>query len=154
MANGTTSRRASRSRTPFGESFDGRRRDKCCNETLVTSRAHARSILAAWKLDYNAVMPRSKTGNRPAAEIADQRALRHAINQRPLKQKTLLPYCTNQECASARTADHRIIMEPAHLILRVLVLQFFGGSCVDKLSTVNNDGATVARAVFFIFNGR
>ena len=99
-------------------------------------------------------MARSKPDNRPAAEIAGQRTLRHAINQRPLKQKTLLPYGTNQDCASARTADHRIIMEPARLILRVLVLQFFCGSCVDKLSTVNNDGAIVARAVFFIFNGR
>ena len=37
----------------FVESFIGRLRDECLNETLFTSLAHARAVLAAWKDDYN-----------------------------------------------------------------------------------------------------
>jgi putative transposase len=36
----------------FAESFFGRLRDECLNETLFTSLAHARVELAAWKEDY------------------------------------------------------------------------------------------------------
>ena len=54
----------------FVESFNGRLRDECLNETLFTSLAHARSILAAWKHDYNIVRPHSKLGGRTPAEIA------------------------------------------------------------------------------------
>ena len=69
----------------FVESFNGRLRDECLNETLFTSLAHARSILAAWKHDYNTVRPHSKLGEKTPAEIAGQRvrgnAPRHvAIN--------------------------------------------------------------------------
>jgi putative transposase len=37
----------------FIESFNGRLRDECLNETLFTSLAHARFVLAAWRRDYN-----------------------------------------------------------------------------------------------------
>jgi putative transposase len=50
------------------------------NETLFTSLAHARSILAAWKHDYNTVRPHSKLGGRTLAEIAGQRGWGHAPN--------------------------------------------------------------------------
>jgi putative transposase len=43
----------------FVESFNGRLRDECLNETLLTSLAHARAVLAAWRLDYNTVRPNS-----------------------------------------------------------------------------------------------
>jgi len=33
----------------FVESFNGRLRDECLNETLFTSLAHAREVLAIWK---------------------------------------------------------------------------------------------------------
>jgi putative transposase len=59
----------------FVESFNGRLRDECLNETLFSSLAHARSILAAWKHDFNTVRPHSKLGGRTPAEIAGQRAL-------------------------------------------------------------------------------
>ncbi|WP_438363378.1 IS3 family transposase [Sandarakinorhabdus limnophila] len=64
----------------FVESFNGRLRDECLNETLFTSLAHARSILAAWKQDYNTVRPHSKLGGRTPAEIAGQRGWGHAPN--------------------------------------------------------------------------
>jgi putative transposase len=47
----------------FVESFNGRLRDECLNETLFTSLAHAREVLATWKDDYNTVRPHSGLGN-------------------------------------------------------------------------------------------
>jgi hypothetical protein len=43
-----------------------------------TSLAHARSILAAWKHDYNTVRPHSKLGGRTPGEIAGQLGRGHA----------------------------------------------------------------------------
>jgi len=43
----------------FVESFNGRLRDECLNETLFTSVRHARIELALWKRDYNHVRPHS-----------------------------------------------------------------------------------------------
>ena len=54
----------------FVESFNGRLRDELLNETLFTSLAHARAVLAAWKHDYNTVRPHSGLGNLPPADYA------------------------------------------------------------------------------------
>jgi putative transposase len=62
----------------FVESFNGRLRDECLNETLFTSMAHARYVLAAWRHDYNNVRPHSKLGGLTPAEIAGQRPWGHA----------------------------------------------------------------------------
>ncbi len=62
----------------FVESFNGRLRDECLNETLFTSLAHARAVLAAWRLDYNTVRPHSQFGGRSPAQIAGQRGPGHA----------------------------------------------------------------------------
>ena len=62
----------------FVESFNGRLRDECLNKTLLTSLAHARSVLAAWRRDYNTVRLHSKLGGKTPAEIADQRVWGHA----------------------------------------------------------------------------
>ena len=43
----------------FAESFIGRLRDECLNETLFTSLWHARAVLASWRRDYNEVRPHS-----------------------------------------------------------------------------------------------
>jgi putative transposase len=43
----------------FAESFNGRLRDECLNETAFESLAHARKILALWRRDYNHVRPHS-----------------------------------------------------------------------------------------------
>jgi putative transposase len=53
----------------FVESFNGKLRDECLNETLFTSLAQARSVLAAWRRDYNDVRPHSSLGGRPPASI-------------------------------------------------------------------------------------
>jgi putative transposase len=47
----------------FIESFNGRLRDELLNETLFVSLAHARVLLAAWRLDYSTVRPHSAIGN-------------------------------------------------------------------------------------------
>ena len=62
----------------FVESFNGRLRDECLNETLFTSLPHARAVLAAWRHDYNKVRPHSQLGGRTPAEIAGERAAGHA----------------------------------------------------------------------------
>jgi putative transposase len=64
----------------FVESFNGRLRDECLNETLFTSLAQAPAILDAWRRDYNTVRPHSKLGGRTPAEIAGQRGWGHAPN--------------------------------------------------------------------------
>ena len=53
----------------FAESFNGRLRDECLNETLFTSLAQARAVLAAWQHDYNEVRPHSSLGGRTPASI-------------------------------------------------------------------------------------
>jgi len=54
----------------FVESFNGRLRDECLNETLFTSVRHARIELALWQYDYNHVRPHSAHGGKTPAEIA------------------------------------------------------------------------------------
>lgn len=54
----------------FAESFIGRLRDELLNETLFTSLGQARSVLAAWRQDYNQVRPHSALGNIPPTAFA------------------------------------------------------------------------------------
>jgi putative transposase len=60
----------------FIESFNGRLRDELLNETLFTSLAQARAVLAAWKDDYKMVRPHSALGNLTPAEYVDRSAPR------------------------------------------------------------------------------
>jgi putative transposase len=53
----------------FVESFNGRLRDECLNETLFISLRHARSALAEWRIDYNGVRPHSGIGGRTPTEM-------------------------------------------------------------------------------------
>jgi len=53
----------------FAESFIGRLRDECLNETLFTSLAQARAVLAAWRRDYNEVRPHSSLRGQTPATI-------------------------------------------------------------------------------------
>jgi len=46
----------------FVESFNGRLRDELLNETLFRSLSHARTELAAWRVDYNTTRPHSRLG--------------------------------------------------------------------------------------------
>ena len=47
----------------FVESFNGRLRDELLNETLFSSLSEARTLLAAWRDDYNRVRPHSALAN-------------------------------------------------------------------------------------------
>ena len=58
----------------FVESFNGRLRDEFLNETLFTTLAQARALLAAWKDDYNTIRPHSALGNLTPTEYADRGA--------------------------------------------------------------------------------
>jgi putative transposase len=62
----------------FVESFSGRLRDECLNETLFASLSHARSVLRNWRNDYNRVRPHSGIGGLTPADVA-----RRVVQQRP-----------------------------------------------------------------------
>ena len=53
----------------FVESFNGRLRDECLNETLFVGLAHARAVLTRWQHDYNHVRPHSGIGGLTPAQI-------------------------------------------------------------------------------------
>lgn len=68
----------------FVESFIGRLRDECLNETLFGSLAHARAVLDSWGLDYNGVRPHSALANRTPEEFRAQHialAATHSVGQ-------------------------------------------------------------------------
>ncbi len=54
----------------FIESFNGKLRDECLNETLFSSLADARETLEAWQEDYNRYRPHSSLGNLTPMEFA------------------------------------------------------------------------------------
>jgi putative transposase len=58
----------------FAESFFGRLRDECLNESLFESLAGARQTLERWRIDYNTVRPHSALGNVPPAAYANVNA--------------------------------------------------------------------------------
>jgi putative transposase len=53
----------------FAESFIGRLRDECLNETLFTSLRQTRAVLSAWRRDYNDVRPHSAHAGQTPASI-------------------------------------------------------------------------------------
>ncbi len=44
-------------------------RDECLNETLFASLSDARSVLDAWRADYNGVRPHSALANKTPEEF-------------------------------------------------------------------------------------
>ena len=58
----------------FIESFNGRLRDECLNETLFSSLLDARYELSRWRDDYKQVRPHSALGNLSPAEFVKQLA--------------------------------------------------------------------------------
>jgi putative transposase len=57
----------------FIESFNGKLRDECLNETLFSSLADATDALKAWQEDYNHHRPHSSLGNLTPVEFAEKR---------------------------------------------------------------------------------
>jgi len=56
----------------FIESFNGKLRDECLNETLFSSLSEAREMLEAWQEDYNNHRPHSALGNLTPSEFAEK----------------------------------------------------------------------------------
>ena len=54
----------------YVESFNGRLRDECLNEHWFTSLAHARSVIEAWRREYNEERPKRVLGGLTPAEYA------------------------------------------------------------------------------------
>ena len=59
----------------FVESFNGRFRDECLNDTLFASLVDARIEISKWRNDYNNERPHSALGNIPPVEFARQQRL-------------------------------------------------------------------------------
>ena len=57
-------------RNAYVESFNGRLRDECLNEHWFTSLAHARSVIEAWRREYNEERPKRVLGGLTPAEYA------------------------------------------------------------------------------------
>ena len=54
----------------FVESFNGRFRNECLNDTLFSTLTEARSAITSWKEDYNIHRPHSALGNMPPAQFS------------------------------------------------------------------------------------
>lgn len=59
-------------RHAFVESFNGRLRDECLNETLFGNLAEARNIIENWRIDYNTQRPHTSLGGLAPAVYARQ----------------------------------------------------------------------------------
>jgi putative transposase len=57
---------------PFAESFNGKLRDEFLNETVFSSLAEARVLLAEWRRDYNEQRPHSRLGWLTPSEFAEK----------------------------------------------------------------------------------
>jgi putative transposase len=56
------------------ESFNGKFRDECLNESWFVSLADARQKIEAWRLDYNSARPHSELGNMTPEEFVSEGA--------------------------------------------------------------------------------
>ena len=68
----------------FIESFNGKFRDECLNQSWFTSLEDARRIIEAWREDYNTVRPHSSLGYRTPEEYAAEVAARPASPPTPV----------------------------------------------------------------------
>jgi putative transposase len=59
----------------FVESFNGKFRDECLNQSWFVSLNDACRAIAKWRLDYNQVRPHSSLGDRTPEEYATQRGV-------------------------------------------------------------------------------
>lgn len=59
----------------YVESFNGRLRDECLNEHWFTSLPHARTVIEAWRREYNEERPKKSLGGLTPAQYAKQLAI-------------------------------------------------------------------------------
>ena len=55
----------------FAESFNGRLRDECLNESWFVSVPDAQHTIEAWRIDYNEIRPHSGLANQTPAAFAE-----------------------------------------------------------------------------------
>jgi putative transposase len=65
----------------FVESFNGRLRDECLNEHLLTSYRHAREIIEDWRIDYNLNRPHTSLDGLTPNEFATRSTMDHNVNR-------------------------------------------------------------------------
>ena len=65
----------------FVESFNGRLRDECLNEHLFHGLPRARSIIEAWRSDYNIARPHTSLGGLTPREFATRSTSDHTENR-------------------------------------------------------------------------
>jgi putative transposase len=58
----------------YVESFNGRFRDECLNEHWFVSMQHARSVIEAWRIEYNTERPHSSLNDLTPEEFRDAHA--------------------------------------------------------------------------------
>jgi putative transposase len=65
----------------FIESFNGRLRDECLNENLFANLAQARTIIEAWRIDYNTRRPHTSLDGLTPTEFAARPTEGHNQNR-------------------------------------------------------------------------
>ena len=60
----------------YVESFNGRLRDECLNEHWFTSLPHARTVIEAWRREYNEERPKKSLGGLTPTQYAKQVAIK------------------------------------------------------------------------------
>ena len=86
------------------ESFNGRLRDECLKEHWFETLNQARTVIAAWRLDYNEVRPHGSIGRVPPARFAEQHR-RHAGDAA----RNLTPTTHEIQQPSTRTPDESLV---------------------------------------------
>jgi len=68
----------------FVESFNGKLRDECLNETLFEDLHHVRNVLAAWRHDYNHVRPHSSLNDQSPVHALQNKKTKSLKGHAPL----------------------------------------------------------------------
>ncbi len=87
----------------FIESFNGKFRDECLNQSWYTSLEEARQEIETWRVDYNTVRPHSSLGYLTPEEYADKVAARPASPPTPVV--TEVPAWVQQDVQESRSAN-------------------------------------------------
>ena len=85
------------------ESFNGKFRDECLNEHWFISLAHARSIIEAWRIEYNEERPHSSLGYKTPKEFAAEAASFYSV-AREARDSNAVP-CPSRSPIPAQPGD-------------------------------------------------
>ena len=69
----------------FVESFNGKLRDECLNETLFEDLHHVRDVLASWRDDYNHVRPHSSLNGQSPVEALKNKTTKPLWGHAPIR---------------------------------------------------------------------